>query len=58
MSEVMWGLSVVGSITLGAGGGMFTLVDAGVNVTLGDAGGLFFAVMEVGLFGLQAAGEQ
>ena len=34
------GLYVGGSVTLGAGGGMFTLRDAGGNVTLGDSGGI------------------
>ena len=34
------GLSVGGSVTLGAGGGIFTLRDAGVTVTLGYAGGI------------------
>ena len=30
----------MGSVTLGAGGGMFTLGDVGGTVTLGDAGGI------------------
>ena len=35
------GLSVRGSVTLRAGGGMFTLGDDGGTVTLGDARGIF-----------------
>ena len=34
-------LSLGGIVTLGAGGGMFTLRDSGGTVTLGDPGGIF-----------------